>query len=287
MTEHTGTGATRPPAGWYVDPLGRAAQRFWDGEGWTRRTRPDGGSSDPSGEGVNTVVGGRADWEPAAGSAQGGSETTEHSAVGYDDDYHEAGHDGGSRPDASHFDGDRFDAGQHDGVVGSQFDTHADAIDPVGVDAGGASRDGSSDRFGFGGGSAGASASTGGWDNFDPGPQPRQPDGSPGLTYEPPGSPPTSASADNGRGSGRSRTFLTLLGAVFMFFAGCGVGVYILADRINGDSTPLDESPSTTLADDAGDGDEDGGTDEDGGGDGEADAEAGGADADAGNDADG
>lgn len=30
----------KPPAGWYSDPGGAQAQRWWDGNGWTGTTRP-------------------------------------------------------------------------------------------------------------------------------------------------------------------------------------------------------------------------------------------------------
>lgn len=44
--------------GWYVDPFGRHAQRWWDGRGWSERIRTDTGGQgiDPPGIDVAPVA---------------------------------------------------------------------------------------------------------------------------------------------------------------------------------------------------------------------------------------
>ena len=42
-----GTAMARTRPDWYDDPFADAGQRYWDGHGWTGRTRPVSGRSQP------------------------------------------------------------------------------------------------------------------------------------------------------------------------------------------------------------------------------------------------
>ena len=44
-----GNGAPGTPAGWYSDPAGAAAHRYWDGAAWTQWTNPAAPGSTPDG----------------------------------------------------------------------------------------------------------------------------------------------------------------------------------------------------------------------------------------------
>lgn len=48
-------GQAEVPAGWYPDPEGKPAARFWDGEQWTERTRPLVGATGPVAPTVSMV----------------------------------------------------------------------------------------------------------------------------------------------------------------------------------------------------------------------------------------
>lgn len=44
------------PAGWYPDPEGKPASRYWDGTEWTDRTRPQVGAPTPSTQAAQSAV---------------------------------------------------------------------------------------------------------------------------------------------------------------------------------------------------------------------------------------
>ncbi|MBV6509389.1 MAG: hypothetical protein JJLCMIEE_02458 [Acidimicrobiales bacterium] len=47
-THQRGATSIAEPEGWYPDPVGGAAHRFWDGEAWTRRVEPAGAAEEPA-----------------------------------------------------------------------------------------------------------------------------------------------------------------------------------------------------------------------------------------------
>lgn len=62
-----------PPAGWYPDPAGPNAQRYWDGRNWTNESRqlqPAGWYADPAGSGLQRYWQGTAWTEQTRPAAQ-------------------------------------------------------------------------------------------------------------------------------------------------------------------------------------------------------------------------
>ena len=51
-------------AGWYPDPDGKPAERYWDGQGWTDQTRPRQAMAQPYGSPYGAQVGTSGDYFP-------------------------------------------------------------------------------------------------------------------------------------------------------------------------------------------------------------------------------